>query len=102
MTGKIWTVSQRQRAGHVKAWATRKAKYGPQGATRKGRPGPRHQLARLVAVAWAEHVLSEGQIANIIGLDRVSVRILVDAGREDLLANPLKGANGAEIMKRIR
>lgn len=98
---KIWTVSQRQRAGHAKAWATRKAKYGPQGASRKGAPGPRHQLGRLVALVWCECHLSEGQIANVLGIDRVAVRHLVDAGIDDIIANPPRGTNGKAMVDSV-
>jgi Zn-dependent peptidase ImmA (M78 family) len=48
------------------------------------------RLALLVGEAWAKDLLSEGQIARLLQLDRVEVRELIDAyedegvGREDL------------------
>jgi hypothetical protein len=47
------------------------------------------RLALLVGEAWAKGLLSEGQIARLLQLDRIEVRELIDAyedegvGRED-------------------
>ncbi len=55
-------------------------------------------LAKLLAVTNGTASLSEGQLVNITGLDRVAVRKLIDEGREIISSNPLAGANGIAIM----
>ncbi len=58
-------------------------------------------LARIVAVADGLEVFSEGQLANILAMDRVQIRELIDDGFAHILKNPLQGENGAELMKML-
>jgi hypothetical protein len=55
-------------------------------------------LAKLLAVIDGASLLTEGQLVNITGIDRVAVRKLVDEGRDIIQDNPLSGVNGAAIM----
>ena len=59
-------------------------------------------LIRLVAVAWHELHLTEGQIARIIETDIVSVRRMADDGIESLEKRPIPGRWGAGVMQRTR
>lgn len=66
-----------------KAWNTRRAKYGPSGHGRSYRCGPtitRHNdgALRLVIELLNEGVLSEGQVCQATGIDRVDVRRMAD------------------------
>lgn len=63
------------------AWATRRAKYGQRG--HKGaydRPSRSRYdaMLRTILELHAEAVLSEGQVAQLTGLDRVEIRRLVE------------------------
>lgn len=61
-------------AARKQAWATRRANYGPQGhrgyTPRQSNGG----ALLLVLQLHAEGVLSEGQVAQATGLDRVEIR----------------------------
>lgn len=62
------------------AWETRRAKYGPQG--HQG-AYERHcnccvRMRHLVVQLYREAVLSEGQAAKAIGIDRIELRKLAD------------------------
>ena len=63
----------------------------------------RKQLGRLIVVAHAEAGgnMTESQIATVTGLDRVAVRELEDAGRDDLHENPPAGLWAAGVLRRI-
>lgn len=69
-------------AARVKAWETRRAKYGPRGHdgayTRPSHPLGLKAL-RLVLKLHAEGTLSEGQCCKALDLDRVELRALADA-----------------------
>lgn len=66
--------AERLSAARKQAWATRRANYGPQGhrgyAPRQSSGG----ALRLVIQLHAEGVLSEGQVSQATGLDRVEIR----------------------------
>lgn len=92
------------------AWKTRRLRYGPRGnrgtyrrcVTSADAILQRRRLARLVAVVHAHGMLSEGQIARVLGVGRVEVREIEDIGRDDLHAQPLDGAWGSQAMKQIQ
>ena len=93
-----------------KAWETRRAKYGKRGhrgvyerGSAKASIAVRDEmrLARLVAVVAGEGMLSEGQLAKILELDRVAVRRLEDEGLTCLSYRPLTGDWGARQMRRL-
>lgn len=93
-----------------KAWKTRRLRYGPRGnrgtyfrgVTSADAILQRRRLARLVAVVHAHDMLTEGQLARVIGVGRVEVRELEDDGRDDLIAKPIDGNWGAHAMKQIQ
>jgi len=62
------------------AWQTRRAKYGPKGhASSYARPCARcRALLGLVIRLHVAGVLSEGQVAQASGLDRVTIRTMAD------------------------
>jgi hypothetical protein len=67
----------------ARAWATRRAKYGPTGhrAVYSRPPGQCPACDRMRAYLtrlYVEGTLSEGQAAKATGLDRVSLRKLAD------------------------
>lgn len=92
-----------------RAWETRRLRYGQRGNRGTYWRGTydndavlqRRMLARLVAVIHAHEMLSEGQIAKVLGLGRVAVRELEDMGRDDLIKQPIGGHWGAHAMKAI-
>lgn len=97
-------ISEARRRG----WETRRAKYGKSGHAGIYDRGPRwhtvrdeKRLARLVAVALNDGLLSEGQVAKIIEADRVRVRELRDEGMFCLSYRPLLGAWGSATMRRL-
>ena len=55
-------------------------------------------LVKLLAVTSGASILTEGQLVNITGVDRVAVRKLIDEGRDIIRENPLAGFNGVAIM----
>lgn len=62
------------------AWATRRAKYGPAGHASSYARGPLGTRAmRFLASMVADGTLSEGQVCQETGIDRVALRRLVDA-----------------------
>lgn len=70
----------------AKAWATRRAKYGPKGHDgyhgRPRRTAPSQLEARalaLIARLNREGALSEGQCCKALGLDRIEWRAICDA-----------------------
>lgn len=92
------------------AWKTRRLRYGPRGnrgtyfrgTTSANAVLQRRRLARLIAVVHAHEMLSEAQIARVLGVGIVEVRELEDDGREDIHVKPLDGAWGAHAMTRIQ
>lgn len=66
-----------------------------------GWPRDEMRLARLVAVVAGEGMLSEGQLAKILELDRVAVRRLEDEGLTCLSYRPIPGDWGANQMRRL-
>lgn len=92
----------------VRAWETRRAKYGERG--HRGYPPRRRPdrlllhdvpLARLAAVIHDEGVMTESQIARIIERDIVATRRLIDLGREHLSGQPPEGEWAANILLRL-
>lgn len=62
------------------AWATRRAKYGPAGHASSYARGPLGTRAmRFLASMVADGTLSEGQVCQATGVDRVALRRLVDS-----------------------
>lgn len=62
-----------------RAWETRRRKYGPKGhAGAYSRSSVERGAIRLVIALFNEGVLSEGQVCNATGLDRVTVRAMAD------------------------
>lgn len=61
-----------------------------------------HALSRLIAVLIFDDVASEGQIARVTNIDRLSVRKLRDDGRASLEQHPIDGAWGSAVMRRMR
>jgi hypothetical protein len=61
-------------------WETRRAKYGPAGHAGSYSRFPRAERGalKLVVQLLNEGVLSEGQVCQATGLDRVDVRRLAD------------------------
>lgn len=97
--------SPAQIAGKARAWMTRKARYGSSGNSRtyeKPAVSNRLRLARLVAVLIDDGVLTEGQLAGILEVDRLDVRVLRDDGVVCLEYRPVLGAWGGALMKRLR
>lgn len=107
-----WKISKEEvSAARHRGWATRRAKYGQSGHNSTYSRSTvdlstavrdRVRLARLAAVLHGDDMLSEGQIARIIDVDRVQVRTLVDEGHASLTYRPLQGAWGSNVMRRIR
>lgn len=65
------------------AWATRRAKYGPAGHAASYARGPMGDRAmRFLAIMVADMTLSEGQVCQATGIDRVALRRLVEAVSE--------------------
>lgn len=96
--------SPEQIAGKAKSWLTRKARYGSSGSEKTHAQkylSDRTRLSRLVAILSEEAILSEGQLSDILELDRVAVRKLADDGRMSLLYRPIRGAWAARLMKKI-
>ena len=99
-------ISAARRAG----WETRRKKYGPRGHNSSYTRPPINlseavrsdvQLARMIAYCLADGLLSEGQVAKIIEMDRLKIRRLRDDGLAALSYRPLKGEWGAAAMRRI-
>jgi hypothetical protein len=66
----------------LKAWKTRKEKYGPAGHVGPYRTGSvdsdlSRRALEFVLSLYEQAVLSEGQCCKALGLDRVSFRALV-------------------------
>ncbi|MBK9080191.1 MAG: hypothetical protein WBP38_00405 [Hyphomicrobium sp.] len=59
------------------------------------------QLARLVAFCSETELLSEGQLARVLDIDRVELRRLRDDGIDHMRRYPLGGEWGANAMKRM-
>jgi DNA invertase Pin-like site-specific DNA recombinase len=92
-----------------RGWETRRAKYGKSGHAGIYERGPRYhvvrdekRLARMIAVALNDGLLSEGQVAKIAEMDRIEVRRYRDEGMMCLSYRPLLGDWGAACMKRIQ
>lgn len=93
----------------ARAWETRRRRYGPRGNRGTYWRGTaasdavlqRRLLARLVAVVHAHEMLTEGQIARVLGMDRIAVRELEDDGRESLHEKPIGGSWGERAMRKI-
>jgi hypothetical protein len=64
------------------AWVTRRAKYGPAGHRGYHRMLRNDGLLDLAIKLHVEGVLSEGQVAEAAGLDRVMIRKLADAAKK--------------------
>jgi len=92
-----------------RAWVTRRERYGPRGnrgtyhrgTTNSDAVLQRRRLARLVAVVHAHDLLTEGQLARVLGVGRVEVRELEDDGRDSLHEQPMTGVWGANFMSKI-
>lgn len=73
-----------------RAWATRRAKYGPRGhggAYRQAALCPNCDRMRdLLIRLHNEDVLSEGQVAKATGMDRIDLRRRADALRDQGVA----------------
>lgn len=66
-------------AARAKAWETRRAKYGPKGhCGRYWRHVVPKGMLDLIIKLHVDGVLSEGQVAQATGLDRVFIRTLAD------------------------
>lgn len=98
------------RAARQRAWETRRKKYGPRGHNSSYSRSPVDlsfavqsdlRLARLVAYCLADGLLTEGQVARVIEMDRLGVRYLRDDGLAALTYRPLTGAWGSAAMKRV-
>lgn len=64
----------------LRAWETRRAKYGKRGHSGSYRRGPTNDGALMLVIdLMNEGVLSEGQVAQATGLDRVQIRTMADA-----------------------
>lgn len=65
-----------------KAWATRRAKYGPRGNCGVYRHGGvsflENRAIRLIVKLHLDETLSEGQCAKALGIDRVAWREMVE------------------------
>lgn len=93
-----------------RAWKTRRDRYGPRGnrgtyyrgVTRDDAVLQRRRLARLVAIVHAHEMLSEGQIAKVLGVGRIEVRELEDDGIESLHEKPIDGEWGKNAMRRVQ
>jgi ABC-type multidrug transport system ATPase subunit len=59
-------------------------------------------ICRVVAFLAKGEILTEGQIANLIGTNLVAVRIMVDDGVEMLQSAPPKGQWAEPFMKKVR
>lgn len=107
--GRWWKKSPAEiSAARRQGWETRRKKYGKSGHAGAYERGPHHacirddrRLARFVAVALNDGLLSEGQVAKIIELDRLAVRRLRDEGMVCLSYRPLLGEWGSATMKRL-
>ena len=97
-------------AARRQGWETRRKKYGPRGHNSSYSRSPVDlseavasdmRLARLVAYCLADGVMTEGQVARVIEVDRLGVRHLRDDGLACLTYRPLTGAWGGAAMKRM-
>lgn len=65
-------------AARKNAWKTRRAKYGPQGHNGSYSRPCSCSARRMIVRLHNEGVLSEGQAAKALGIDRVALRIEAD------------------------
>jgi hypothetical protein len=72
---------ERQRNARSRAWRTRRQKYGPKGhAGSYARPcSSCERMSALIVRLHNEGVLSEGQAAKALGVDRITLRARSDA-----------------------
>lgn len=66
-----------------RAWATRRRKYGPQGHAGSYGRGVRvigriKRMEDALILLYDDAVLSEGQVAKITGIDRITIRTRAD------------------------
>lgn len=93
-----------------RAWKTRRVRYGERGnrgtyfrgVTAADAVLQRRRLARLVALVHSHEMLSEGQIARVLGIGRIEVRELEDHGIESLREKPISGEWGKSAMRRVQ
>jgi hypothetical protein len=94
----------RTRESEARRWATRRAKYGGTGhfgAYRCGQWTNSIELARLIAYVNLTGLMSEGELANLLNMDRISVRCHRDTGRDHIEAQPPRGEWGKGALARM-
>lgn len=87
-----------------RAWKTRRARYGQIGHFGSYRCGSwtnSIELSRLIAYVNGTGLMSEGELSQLLNMDRVSIRIHADEGREHIEAQPPRGEWGKHALKRI-
>lgn len=83
MSERYRTTPETQSAARLRAWRTRRAKYGVRGhgSSYSRHGGPCEACKRMESVIVRLHIegiLSEGQAAKAIGVGRVVLRALAD------------------------
>lgn len=60
------------------------------------------ELARLIAYVNGTQLMSEGELALLLNMDRVSIRRCADEGLESLETRPPCGEWGKAVMHRMK